>query len=71
MSNTKFKVGQAVAVNLRGTVETWRTIPEGTQYLVTYQDNNGDEQERWFWEPEITAVTNKKPALAVIEGGKP
>lgn len=69
MSNTKFKIGQSVKIDLAGTVETWRSFPKGTQYLVAYTDNNGDEQERWFWEPELAPVTSR-PKLAVIEGGK-
>lgn len=55
-----FKIGQEVqliAVVPQGPVEQLSVDQDGNiQYLVTYQDNDGDTQSRWFKEDELKSV---------------
>lgn len=55
-----FKVGQEVeliSVVPKGPVTQLSVDQEGNiEYLVAYQDNDGDSQSRWFKEHELKAV---------------
>lgn len=55
-----FKIGQEVqliTIIPEGPVTQLSVDQEGNiQYLVTYQDSNGDTQSRWFKEDELKAV---------------
>ena len=55
-----FKIGQKVqlvAVTPEGPIEQLTVDQDGNiQYLVTYQDSDGDTQSRWFKEDELKAV---------------
>jgi hypothetical protein len=48
---------KAVAIIPTGPVESIRMLDDGTVvYLVTYTNVNGEEQQRWFDEDQITAA---------------
>ena len=57
---TKFKVGQEVgvrAVSPSGAVEAYRMLEDGTiQCLLTWEDESGVQQTRWFNEDDLIAV---------------
>lgn len=55
-----FKIGQEVqliAIIPQGPVEQLSVDQDGNiQYLVSYQDSDGDSQSRWFKEDELKSV---------------
>lgn len=57
---TKFKKGDAVklvTVVPGGDVQAFRMLDDGTvQCLISWTDVNGNTQERWFNEDELTAA---------------
>jgi len=57
---TKFKKGDSVklvTVVPGGDVQAFRMLDDGTvQCLISWTDVNGNTQERWFNEDELTAA---------------
>lgn len=57
---TAFKKGDVVKLNLpvpQGPVEALRMTEDGViQYLVSWTDADGDVQQRWFDEEQLTGA---------------
>lgn len=55
---TKFTKGQVVKLNVTvptGAVDKLRMNEDGTiEYMVTWTDGDGNAQERWFEESQLT-----------------
>ncbi len=57
---TKFQKGEVVKLNVpapQGPVEALRMTEDGViQYLVSWTDADGNEQQRWFDEDQLTGA---------------
>lgn len=57
---TQFKKGDVVRVNAvvpQGPVEAFRMDEDGTVFcFISWTDVDGNEQQRWFKEEQLTAV---------------